>query len=178
MTSLRPGEVLSGVVAGVQRFGVFVALDDGPPHPVLPGVGFVRIPELSWETFTDPTEIAEVGQPVSGAFLQASLHNGEAVLSLKALVPDPFQDFADAVREGATVSGPVTKLVPFGAFVRVADGVEGLIPLGELAREPVDAPERAIREGERVTAVVTRVERDRRRLHLSRRRAAPGPDRG
>ncbi|WP_326570601.1 S1 RNA-binding domain-containing protein [Actinacidiphila glaucinigra] len=168
--SLRPGERMTGTIASIERFGVFVALDDGPGHPVFPGVGFITIPELSWRHFEDASEVVRVGEQVTCEFLQFDTTNGEARLSLRATLPDPFAEFADRTAVGRTLRGRVTKLVPFGAFVEVADGVEGLVHLGELADTPVDAPQDVVRTGDGITVVVIEVEREGRRLHLSRRR--------
>jgi small subunit ribosomal protein S1 len=87
LAARRPGEVLSGTVAAIKPFGVFIALDDGPPHPIFPGVGFVAYPELSWRHFEAATDVVQVGQRVSGKFLAFDTHNGEARMSLKALRP-------------------------------------------------------------------------------------------
>ncbi|MEO6087447.1 MAG: S1 RNA-binding domain-containing protein [Umezawaea sp.] len=171
LRSLRYGEVLSGTVAVIERFGVFVALDDGPDHPVFPGVGFITIPELSWRRFEAATDVVQVGQRVSCVFLQFDTWNSEARLSLRALLPDPFQAFADRVADGRELRGRVTKLVPFGVFVEVADGVEGLIHHGELDKTAV--PPDAV--GDEVAVVVTKVDRDRHTVTLSRR--ADPPDR-
>lgn len=170
LASLRPGAWMTGTIASIERFGVFVALDDGPDHPVFPGVGFITHPELSWRHFEDPTEIVRVGERVTCEFIHFDTTNGEARLSLRATVPDPFVEFADRTAVGRTLRGRVTKLVPFGAFVLVADGVEGLVQLRELADPPVEAPEQVVATGEGITVVVTEVDRERRRLRLSRRR--------
>ncbi|MFA1546131.1 S1 RNA-binding domain-containing protein [Actinomadura chokoriensis] len=171
LKALDPGQRLSGTVAAIERFGVFVDLDDGPDHPVFPGVGFITFPELSWLRFEDPREVVSVGQRVTCEFLVFDTHNGEARLSLRALQPDPFQRFASRVRVGQTLPGRVTKLVPFGAFVRVEEGIEGLVHLSELADSPVDRPEEAVEVGDSVTVLVTTIDQQRRRLSLSRRRA-------
>ncbi|MFF1494775.1 S1 RNA-binding domain-containing protein [Streptomyces sp. NPDC058304] len=173
LSSLRPGELLSGTVAAIERFGVFVALDQGPAHPVFPGVGFITIPELSWRRFETASDIVQVGQRVSGEFLYFDTWNGEARLSVRATQPDPFQAFADSTMVGETLHGQVTKLVPFGAFVQVADGIEGLIHLQELTATPVGTPEEVVQVGDEVSAVVTGLDRERRRLSLSCRQVAP-----
>ncbi|WP_189866142.1 S1 RNA-binding domain-containing protein, partial [Streptomyces poonensis] len=126
LRSRHRGEILSGTITAIERFGVFVALDDGPDHPVFPGVGFITIPELSWRHIEAVSDVVQVGQRVSCEFLQFDTWNGEARLSLKATQADPFQVFADSVAVGQTLRGQVTKLVPFGVFVQVADGIEGL----------------------------------------------------
>ncbi|KUN77829.1 S1 RNA-binding domain-containing protein [Streptomyces griseoruber] len=168
---LRRGEVLAGTVAAIERFGVFVALDEGPGHPVYPGVGFITYPELSWRRFEAASEVVEIGRRVSCEFLQFDTSNGEARLSLKAMRPDPFLEFADRVTVGQTLRGRVTKLVPFGVFVQVEDGVEGLVRLAELASEPVAAVEDVVNVGDEVPVTVMDVDRGRHRLVLSRRRA-------
>ena len=164
LASRHRGEILSGTITAIERFGAFVALDDGPDHPIFPGVGFISIPELSWRRFEAVSDVVQVGQHVSCVFLQFDTWNGEARLSLKATQPDPFQEFADTVGAGRRLRGQVTKLVPFGAFVRVAEGIEGLVPLQELTSEVVAT-------GDEVTVTVTDVDRERRRLLLSRRQA-------
>ncbi|MEU7281782.1 S1 RNA-binding domain-containing protein [Streptomyces sp. NPDC045431] len=166
--------MLSGTVAAIERFGVFVALDEGPAHPVFPGVGFISVPELSWQRFDAPSDVVRVGQRVSCEFLQFDTWNLEARLSLRAMRPDPFQAFADRVPVGRELRGRVTELVPFGAFVELADGVEGLVHVRELAGPSVEDPAEAVRVGDEVTVVVTEIDRERRRLGLSQRRAAGG----
>ncbi|MFF7677462.1 S1 RNA-binding domain-containing protein [Actinacidiphila glaucinigra] len=169
LKSLRAGALVPGKIASIERFGVFVALDDGPGHPVFPGVGFITYPELSWHHFEAASDVVRVGQGVSCEFLQFDTTHGEARLSLRATQPDPFQTFADTATVGQTLQGQVTKLVPFGAFVRVTNDIEGLVHLRELAWPPVDAPEDVVQVGEEIAVVVTEIDRQRRRLALSRR---------
>ncbi|MEU5769602.1 S1 RNA-binding domain-containing protein [Streptomyces asoensis] len=172
LESLHPGEFLSGTVAAIERFGVFVALDDGPTHPVFPGVGFISFAELSWQRFEAATDVVQVGQRVSCEFLQFDTWNLEARLSLKATQLDPFQVFADTIAVGQKLPGQVTKLIPFGAFVQVADGLEGLVHLRELAWTPVETPADVVQVGDQITVVVTETDRERRRLALSRRQGS------
>lgn len=172
LESLHYGEILSGTVTAIERFGVFVALDDGPDHPVFPGVGFITIPELSWRHLEAVEGVVRVGQRVSAEFLQFDTWNLEARLSLRATQPDPFQAFADRTTVGQKLHGRVTKLVPFGAFVRVTDGIEGLVHLRELASTPVESPSDAVQAGDEVAVVVTEIDRERRRLSLSRRQGS------
>jgi small subunit ribosomal protein S1 len=171
---LRVGEVLSGTVASIESFGVFVALDDGPAHPIFPGVGFITFPELSWRHFSDPSDVVRVGERVSCEFLQFDTWNGEARLSLRAMRPDPFREFADRAEAGRVLRGRVTKLIPFGVFVEVADGVTGLVHLSELTEEAVETPDGVVEVGDEVTVVVLELDLERRRLTLSRIRAGGG----
>ncbi|MGW2939162.1 S1 RNA-binding domain-containing protein [Streptomyces sp. NPDC001156] len=168
------GELLSGTVAAIERFGVFVALDDGPDHPVFPGVGFISLAELSWRRFEAATEVVQVGQRVSCEFLQFDTTNLEARLSLRATLPDPCQLFADGTAVGQKLHGRVSKLVPFGVFVQVADGIEGLVHLQELTWTPVETPSDVVQVGDEITVVVTEIDRERRRLALSRRQSSSG----
>ncbi|MGX1541257.1 S1 RNA-binding domain-containing protein [Streptomyces adustus] len=167
---LRPGEILTGTVSAIERFGVFVALDDGPEHPVFPGVGFITHPELSWRDFEAATDVVRVGQRVSCEFLQFDTWNGEARLSLRAMQADPFLHFTDGIVVGHRLTGRVTRLVPFGVFVEVADGVQGLVHLSELSSVPV-VPEEVVQVDDQVVVVVTDIDNVRRRLSLSLRQA-------
>ncbi|WP_319596864.1 S1 RNA-binding domain-containing protein [Streptomyces sp. ID05-04B] len=90
--------------------------------------GFITIPELSWPRIEAAFDVVQVGQRVSAEFLQFDTWNLEARLSLRATQPDPFQAFADRTAVGQKLHGQVTKLVPFGVFVQVTDGIEGLVP--------------------------------------------------
>ncbi|MGQ4348984.1 S1 RNA-binding domain-containing protein [Streptomyces sp. SAS_275] len=172
LESLHCGEFLSGAVKAIERFGVFVALDDGPAHPVFPGVGFISFAELSWQRFETAADVVHVGQRVSCEFLQFDTWNLEARLSLKATQPDPFQVFADAIAVGQQLPGLVTKMIPFGVFVQVADGIEGLIHLRELAWTPVETPSDVVQVGDKITVVVTEIDRERRGIALSRRQGS------
>ncbi|HEX3955924.1 MAG TPA: S1 RNA-binding domain-containing protein [Trebonia sp.] len=96
-------------------------------------MGFITYPELSWCHFGSAEEIVQVGHRVSCKFLQFETTNGEARLSLRALQPDPVRAFLEDAVVGQVLRGTVTKVVPFGVFVRVADGAEGLMPFQELA---------------------------------------------
>jgi ribosomal protein S1 len=168
LKALRRGQRLSGTVAAIESFGVFVDLDDGPDHPIFPGVGFIAMPEMSWHRFNDPSEVVSVGEHITCEFLVFDTHNGEARLSLCATQPDPFQEFARRAHVGQILHGPVTKVVPFGAFVRVADGVEGLIHLSELTAPTAEASGDEVQVGDEVTVIIIEIDTLRRRLALSR----------
>ncbi|MEU2393626.1 S1 RNA-binding domain-containing protein [Streptomyces sp. NPDC007369] len=177
LESLHRGEILSGTVAAIERFGVFVALDNGPDHPILPGVGFITIPELSWRHIFTPTDVVHVGQRVACEFLQFDTYNAEARLSLRALERDPFQAFADRTVVGQELLGTVDRVVPFGVFVDLGDGVVGLIPFREIHGRPEAGPPEAFEAGEEISVVVTDIERPRRRVSLDRPDESwPDPD--
>ncbi|WP_033255652.1 S1 RNA-binding domain-containing protein [Kitasatospora phosalacinea] len=167
LESLHRGEILSGTVAAIERFGVFVSLDDGPGHPLFPGVGFITLPELSWQPVESATDVVEVGQRVSCEFLQFDTHSAEARLSLCALSPDPFQTFTDGTMVGRTLRGTVVKVLPFGACVALGDGVVGLVPFRECQGRPAAGLPEAFRVGDETSVVVTDVDPSGRRVFLS-----------
>jgi ribosomal protein S1 len=167
LESLRPGENLSGTIAAIERFGVFVALDDGPSHPAFAGVGFITLPELSWRRFEDPLDVVHIGQRVSCIFLQFDTTNLEARLSLRVTQPDPFEAFAGRTVLGQELIGPVTKIIPFGLFVQVADGIEGIVLTRDLTRMHREALDNTLKVGDELAVVVTEIDRERRRLKLA-----------
>ena len=124
----------SGVVSSIVNFGAFVDLG---------GVdGLVHVSELSWKHIDHPSEVVEVGQEVTVEVLDVDMDRERVSLSLKATQEDPWQAFARAHAIGQVVPGKVTKLVPFGAFVRVEDGIEGLVHISELASATSRCPSR------------------------------------
>jgi small subunit ribosomal protein S1 len=145
---------------------VFVNLDDEPAANCTGynGTGFIRIPELSWSHFDHPSQIVEVGQRVTVEVLDADTRRGQVAVSLKALQEDPLIRFADQL--GRTVSGHITKIVPFGVFVRVAEGIEGLLHASDVSDEPIGALEDLARVGEAITVEIAEVDRQRRRVRL------------
>ncbi|MFH7335182.1 S1 RNA-binding domain-containing protein [Streptomyces sp. KHY 26] len=157
LLGIARGDVVTGTVSSVHRFGVFVRLDGEPAHPVYEGTGFVNVPELSWSRFDDPADVVAPGRRITAQVLVADTRRGQVALSLKALQDDPWDASAPAV--GDVVTGPVTKIVPFGVFVRVNAFVEGLVHSGELAG-------RSVEEGQELRVGVLEVDRARRRLRL------------
>ncbi|MEU7075518.1 S1 RNA-binding domain-containing protein [Streptomyces narbonensis] len=168
LESLHCGDILSGTVAAIERFGVFVALDDGPAHPLFPGVGFIVIPELSWRHIEAPTDVVQVGRRVSCEFLQFDTYNAEARLSLKALEPDPLRAFADRTAVGQELRGTVEKVLSFGIIVGLGDGVAGLVPFREVHGRPAVSPVEDFEVGEEIAVVVSEIDLPTRRVLLSR----------
>jgi small subunit ribosomal protein S1 len=113
----------------------------------------------------------EVGQEVEVEVLDVDLERERVSLSLKATQEDPWRQFARSHQIGELIPGRVTKLVPFGAFVRVDDGIEGLVHISELAERHVDIPEQVVSVGEEITVKVIDIDLDRRRISLSLKQA-------
>ncbi|MDY3678530.1 MAG: 30S ribosomal protein S1, partial [Actinomyces urogenitalis] len=168
LQTLQKGQVRTGVVSSIVNFGAFVDLG---------GVdGLVHVSELSWKHIDHPSEVVEVGQEVTVEVLDVDFDRERVSLSLKATQEDPWQAFARTHAIGQVVPGKVTKLVPFGAFVRVEDGIEGLVHISELAQRHVEVPEQVVKVGEEVFVKVIDIDLERRRISLSLKQANEGVD--
>jgi small subunit ribosomal protein S1 len=160
---LQKGQIRKGVVSSIVNFGAFVDLG---------GVdGLVHVSELSWKHIDHPSEVVEVGQEVMVEVLEVDLDRERVSLSLKSTQEDPWQAFARVHQIGQIVPGKVTKLVPFGAFVRVDDGIEGLVHISELAERHVEIPEQVVQVGNDVMVKIIDIELERRRISLSLKQA-------
>ncbi len=161
LESLQKGERRKGTVSSIVNFGAFVDLG---------GVdGLVHVSELSWKHVDHPSEVVQVGQEVEVEILDVDLERERVSLSLKATQEDPWKEFERRYKAGEIIEGQVTKLVPFGAFVRVAAGIEGLVHISELSEQHVDSPESVLSVGDQVRVKVIEVEVARRRISLSMR---------
>ena len=163
LESLRKGERRHGTVSSIVNFGAFVDVGGGVD-------GLVHVSELSWKHVDHPSEIVSVGQEVDVEVLDVDLDRERVSLSLKATQEDPWREFERKYQAGEVISGQITKLVPFGAFVRVADGIEGLVHISELSNEHVDSPEQVVQVGDQVRVKVVDVDVSRRRISLSIKR--------
>src|SRR5881409_2544365 len=161
LESLKKGEVRSGVVSSVVNFGAFVDLGGMD--------GLVHVSELSWKHVDHPNEVVTVGQEVEVEVLDVDLDRERVSLSLKATQEDPWKEFERMYQAGEIIEGQVTKLVPFGAFVRVAHGIEGLVHISELSDQHVESPEAVLSVGDEVRVKVIEVDVPRRRISLSMR---------
>ncbi|MGW5275672.1 S1 RNA-binding domain-containing protein [Streptomyces sp. NPDC004044] len=156
------GEICTGTVTSIAHYGVFV--DIGGTE------GLINAAELSWQPFEQYTDVVEVGEEVTVEVLDVDLARERISLSRKALLDDPLPPFESRV--GEIVPGRVTKLVPFGAFVRIGgreDGFEGLVHNSELAEGPVERPEDVVSVGDEIMVLITEVDRERHRMALSYR---------
>src|SRR5687768_16502424 len=163
LTQLQKGQIRRGVVSSIVNFGAFVDLG---------GVdGLVHVSELSWKHIDHPSEVVEVGQEVTVEVLDVDMDRERVSLSLKATQEDPWQQFARTHQIGQVVPGKVTKLVPFGAFVRVDEGIEGLVHISELAERHVEIPEQVVQVGDEIFVKVIDIDLERRRISLSLKQA-------
>src|SRR5437762_5467178 len=166
LTNLKPGEVRRGTVSSVVNFGAFVDLGGMD--------GLVHVSELSWKHVDHPSSVVAVGDEIDVQVLEVGLDRERISLSLKATQQDPWQEFASNHRVGELVYGRVTKLVPFGAFVQVGDGIEGLVHISEMSAHHVDLPEQVVTPGEELWVKIIDLDLARRRISLSIKQAAEG----
>src|SRR5436190_13634306 len=169
LQSLHKGERRNGIVSSIVNFGAFVDIGGGVD-------GLVHVSELSWKHVDHPSEVVAVGQEVTVEVLDVDLERERVSLSLKATMEDPWREFERKHATGEVIAGTVTKLVPFGAFVRVGEGIEGLVHISELSDQHVESPEQVVQVGQQVRVKVVDVDVSRRRISLSIRRVGDEPE--
>jgi small subunit ribosomal protein S1 len=163
---LNPGDVVEGTISNIVDFGAFVDLDGMD--------GLIHISELSWSHVNHPSEVLEIGQKVNVKVLDIDRDRQRISLGLKQTQTDPWQQVLESYGEGDVVSGKVTKVVTFGAFVEILPGVEGLVHISELAQHHVENPREVVSQGDTVNVRILEVDAERRRLSLSLKRVDDG----
>ena len=166
MAALKPGQRLHGHVSQVREFGLLVDVGDGLE-------GLVHMSEVAWARGTRPQDVAKIGDEVDVQVLKVQLGNrkdryGKLSLSIKACLPDPWDEQAKLLTIGGARKGKVTSTTDFGAFVELAPGLEGLLHISELGGQGVKHASQVVREGEELDIVVERIDRGQRRISLSR----------
>jgi small subunit ribosomal protein S1 len=160
---LKEGDVLEGSVVSVTSYGVFV--DVGVAD------GLVHRSEITWEKGVEPTSLFTVGQQVRVMVVGIDRERQRISLSIKRLADDPWERFTRTMQPGQTVAATITRVMPYGAFAKVADGVEGLVHVSELAVHRVADPSEVVRVGDVIPVKIVGVDAERRRLSLSARLA-------
>jgi small subunit ribosomal protein S1 len=151
LSKVKEGDVLEGIVTGIMPFGVFVDLD---------GVeGLVHISEIAWEKVSHPSAYFKVGESVKVKVLGIDDGSGKLALSVKRLSDNPWDNVEDRYPVGSKITGKVSKVVPFGAFINLEKGLDGLVHVSETSGP--------LEEGQEVTAVVTQVDGANQKLALS-----------
>ena len=166
LDDLAVGDTREGIVSSVVNFGAFVDLGGMD--------GLVHVSELSYQHVNHPSEVVKVGDKVNIRVLEVDLGRERISLSIKQTMEDPWEAFARQHGVGDNVEGTVTKTVPFGAFVSVGEGVEGLVHVSEIAMHRVESPELELSLGQKVTVKITEMDNERRRVSLSIKQALPG----
>src|SRR5438045_3568498 len=159
---LQPGLIVEGQISNIVDFGAFVDLN---------GIdGLIHISELSWSHVNHPSEILEIGQTVQVKVLDIDRDRQRISLGLKQTQEDPWQRVVDTYHVGDELEGTVTKVVAFGAFVEILEGVEGLVHISELAQQHVENPREIVQPGDEVKVKILEIDSERRRLSLSIKR--------
>ncbi len=159
---LQPGLIIEGQISNIVEFGAFVDLD---------GIdGLIHISELSWSHVNHPSEILNIGDTVQVKVLDIDRDRQRISLGLKQTQEDPWQRVVDTYSIGDELEGKVTKVVAFGAFVEILDGVEGLVHISELAQQHVENPREIVQPGDDVKVKILEIDSERRRLSLSIKR--------
>ena len=159
---LQPGLVVEGQISNIVDFGAFVDLD---------GIdGLIHISELSWSHVNHPSELLSIGDTVKVKVLDIDRDRQRISLGLKQTQEDPWRRIVDTYNVGDELQGKVTKVVTFGAFVEILDGVEGLVHISELAPHHVESPREIVHPGDEIRVRILEIDSERRRLSLSAKR--------
>ena len=164
LADLRPGQTRCGLVTSVRDFGVFVDLG---------GIeGLIHVSEISWSRIHHPADALHSNQAVDVYVMNVDRLQKRVALSLKRLQPDPWSSVTERYQIDQVVEGVITTVADFGAFVRLEDGVEGLIHVSELAEGNFLHPRNVVGEGDVVTVRIRSIDPQHRRLALSLRDSA------
>lgn len=163
LAQLRPGQTVRGIVTNLCDFGAFVELGGFE--------GLIHISEISWGRVSHPANLLQRGQVVDAYVMDVNPDIGRVALSLKRLRPDPWQTVQLRYHVGQQISGVITNVVDFGAFVRVDEGLEGLIHVSELAEGHFLHPRNVVNEGQQISVRIIAIDGQARRLGLTLRSA-------
>ena len=166
LESLEEKSVCEGVVSSLADFGAFVNLGGAD--------GLIHLSELSWGRISHPSEVVSIGQKINVMVLNVDRERKRIGLSLRRLLPEPWEAVPDRYEVGQVVHGLVTKLVHFGAFARLdKDTIEGLIHISELTERRITHPSEVVTEGQELDLRIIRIDTDKRRMGLSLKQVSP-----
>jgi len=155
------GTKVNGRVKTITDFGIFIGIEEGID-------GLVHVSEMSWtKKIKHPNELYKKGQEVEAVVLNIDTKNERFSLGIKQLMPDPWKELARRYRKGEVVTGKITNLTDFGAFVELEEGIEGLVHVSEISRDKVERPSDVLKVGDKVSAVVLHIDPNERRIGLS-----------
>lgn len=162
LSSLKEGEVRKGIVRRVTDYGAFIDLG---------GIdGLLHVSEMSWARIKHPSEVVHNGQELDVMILKLKLGEGRISLGLRQILPDPWTEIGEKYKVGDTIKVTISRLVPFGAFVQLEEGVEAIIPNGELSDRRIGKPGDVVNPGDEVEAKVVEMRPEERKMTLSIRR--------
>ncbi len=162
----RVGDVIHGVVRNIADFGAFIEVEEGVD-------GLVHISDLTWNRrIKHPAELLKKGQEVEAKILKIDTENQRLSLSIKDLLPDVWQEFVKRYHVGDILEGKIVRLTDFGAFIELAEGVEGLVHVSEMTHERLEKPADKFQVGQTVRVKILRTELEERKIGLSIKAAA------
>lgn len=159
LATLQEGQIVKGVVRRITNFGAFVDLGGLD--------GLLHISEMSWHRINNPQEVVNVGDELEVAVLKVDKDNEKVSLGLKQVLPNPWDNIEEKYPVGEIFLSKVVRLAPFGAFVQLEPGVEGLVHISHLADHHVEKPQDVVKEGDEVNVKVLSVDPNEKRLRLS-----------
>jgi len=165
METLQPGEVRTGRVSGMREFGAFVDLGGAD--------GLVHISELSWHRIDHPREVVKLGDEIEVYVLGVDQESGRISLSRKKLLPNPWDSVAQRYTQNELIEGKITRILDYGAFAEIEPGVEGLLHVSQLSRNPVEDPRAIVNEGEVHLLRIVSIDQKRQRIGLSLKAVTP-----
>jgi len=168
LSTLEEGQVVTGKVKNITEYGVFVDLGGLD--------GLLHITDMSWKRVKHPKEMVKMGQELELKVLNFDRDSKKVSLGMKQLVADPWESITSKYPEGARLSGRVTNLVDYGAFVELEEGVEGLVHISEMSwTRKLRHPSQMVRVGEEVEVVILGVDQDKKRISLGMKQVRPNP---
>ncbi|NLW82568.1 MAG: 30S ribosomal protein S1 [Desulfovibrionales bacterium] len=168
LTTLEEGQTVTGVVKNITEYGVFIDLGGLD--------GLLHITDMSWKRIKHPKEMVQLGDELQLKVLSFDKNEKKVSLGLKQLVPDPWANISEKYPEGHKLSGKVTNLVDYGAFVELEPGVEGLVHISEMSwTRKLRHPSQMVRPGDEVDVIILGVDVDRKRISLGMKQVAPNP---
>ncbi|GFM31885.1 30S ribosomal protein S1 [Desulfovibrio subterraneus] len=168
LVNLEEGQIVKGKAKNITEYGVFVDLGGLD--------GLLHITDMSWKRIRHPKELVSLGQELELKILSFDKENQKVSLGMKQLITDPWQDITAKFPEGARLSGKVTNLVDYGAFVELEPGVEGLVHISEMSwTRKLRHPSQMVRVGDEVEVVILGVDEDKKRISLGMKQVKPNP---
>ncbi len=168
LEEVKPGDIRRGVVKNITDYGAFIDLDGLD--------GLLHITDMSWGRIAHPTEMVKVGEEISIMIIEVDRDRERVSLGLKQTTPNPWEGIDKRYPVAAQVRGKVVNLVPYGAFVELEEGVEGLVHVTELSwTKRVNKPSDMLHVGEEIDAVVIGIQKDEQKISLSVRQLDPNP---
>ncbi len=168
MAEIKPGDIRRGVVKNITDYGAFIDLDGLD--------GLLHITDMSWGRISHPSEILKVGEEISIMIIEVDRERERVSLGLKQTTKNPWDDIEVRYPVGAKVQGKVVNLVPYGAFIELEEGVEGLVHVTELSWvKRVAKPGEVLKVGQEIEAIVLGIQKQDQKISLSVRQVEPNP---